>query len=107
MAFFMFSSFICSLKPQFEERVDHDFELPMLRDLWTDMEKKCFDRYIQEIDDEDRGIHVYQVLKSEITVCKQLMHHDNRREVLKECHAKVESLSRRCMKVLPTEGREE
>lgn len=68
-----------------------------LRAVWGDLEEKCFNKYISEINDDHKGFHVYEVLKSELTGCRQLFVHDNRREVLQTCHNKILTLSRRCM----------
>eukprot|EP00929_Paragymnodinium_shiwhaense_P000615 TRINITY_DN100867_c0_g1_i1.p3 TRINITY_DN100867_c0_g1~~TRINITY_DN100867_c0_g1_i1.p3 ORF type:complete len:115 (-),score=38.87 TRINITY_DN100867_c0_g1_i1:83-427(-) len=104
MASMAFFGFLTTQKPAYEDRVAYDGELPQLRNLWTSMEEKCFDRYIEEVNDDHKGMHVYQVLKHEMTQCKMQMQSDNRRDVLQECHSKIVALSKKCTagKVKPT-----
>merc|ERR1719498_2394335 len=93
----MVLGFLTAQKPAYEDRVDlFDGEGPKLRALWADLEQKCFDQYTSVIDDDYHGVHPYQLLKHEITGCKQVMAHDNRRDVLRECHQKIVGHFRRC-----------
>mmetsp|Transcript_92567 Transcript_92567/g.245888 ORF Transcript_92567/g.245888 Transcript_92567/m.245888 type:complete len:110 (-) Transcript_92567:361-690(-) len=96
MASFMFLGFLTALKQRYEDRVHPGAEGPRLRDLWMDMESKCFQRYIDEVNDDQKGIHVYEILKHEVSECKKTMVNDNRREVMEECTSRLVRLYKRC-----------
>mmetsp|Transcript_101269 Transcript_101269/g.325456 ORF Transcript_101269/g.325456 Transcript_101269/m.325456 type:complete len:117 (-) Transcript_101269:73-423(-) len=104
MASFMFFGFLTAQKPHYEDRLDNETEAPRLKALWRDMEERCFDKYLSEVNDDQKGIHVYQLLKHEVAQCKMLMQTDNRREVMQECTMKLVSLNRRCMSTAEETG---
>eukprot|EP00811_Abedinium_folium_P014766 NODE_23751_length_652_cov_7.428571.p3 GENE.NODE_23751_length_652_cov_7.428571~~NODE_23751_length_652_cov_7.428571.p3 ORF type:complete len:118 (-),score=37.71 NODE_23751_length_652_cov_7.428571:103-456(-) len=97
MASLMFLGFLSQQKPVFEDRIDKDLEAPGLRNLWKEMEQECFEKYIGEVDDDQLQIHPYVLLKHEITQCRHILVHDNRREVMKTCHNAAFLLHKRCM----------
>eukprot|EP00747_Dinoflagellata_sp_TGD_P212468 gnl/TRDRNA2_/TRDRNA2_85560_c0_seq2.p1 gnl/TRDRNA2_/TRDRNA2_85560_c0~~gnl/TRDRNA2_/TRDRNA2_85560_c0_seq2.p1 ORF type:complete len:116 (+),score=20.83 gnl/TRDRNA2_/TRDRNA2_85560_c0_seq2:63-410(+) len=101
MASMMFLGFISNQRVAYEDRVDHQGEGTNVRDLWDDMEEKCWHKYLDEINDDEKGVHVYQVLKHKVKECKVLMHHDNRREVLQQCHRSILSLATTCASSAP------
>mmetsp|Transcript_49153 Transcript_49153/g.110657 ORF Transcript_49153/g.110657 Transcript_49153/m.110657 type:complete len:117 (+) Transcript_49153:100-450(+) len=103
MASFLFLGFLTTQKPVYEDRV-FDEEGPRLRDLWADMEQKCFQKYLDEINDDMRGVHAYEMLKHEVSECKKIMMHDNRREVMRDCTTKVVSIYKRCTDTGPVSG---
>jgi len=92
----MFLGFLTAQKPVYEDRVDYETELPKLHNLWQEMQNRCFDRYLDTVNDDAKGMHVYQVLNHEVSTCKQMLDHENRREVLQRCHQKIVSLAKRC-----------
>mmetsp|Transcript_95596 Transcript_95596/g.270623 ORF Transcript_95596/g.270623 Transcript_95596/m.270623 type:complete len:118 (-) Transcript_95596:124-477(-) len=96
MASFMFYGFLRVQTPNYEDRVEHEIEGPKLRNLWMDMENTCFQKYCDEVNDDQRGVHVYQLLKQEVGKCKSLIRHDNRTEVMRECTSHIVSLYKRC-----------
>mmetsp|Transcript_4993 Transcript_4993/g.16080 ORF Transcript_4993/g.16080 Transcript_4993/m.16080 type:complete len:110 (+) Transcript_4993:93-422(+) len=96
MASFMFFGFLTALKQRYEDRVHPHDEGPRLRELWVDMEHKCFQKYLDEVDDDQRGVHVYEILKHEVSECKKIMVNDNRREVMQDCTSRVVRLYKRC-----------
>eukprot|EP00419_Tripos_fusus_P027160 CAMPEP_0172718692 /NCGR_PEP_ID=MMETSP1074-20121228/75080_1 /TAXON_ID=2916 /ORGANISM="Ceratium fusus, Strain PA161109" /LENGTH=109 /DNA_ID=CAMNT_0013543959 /DNA_START=45 /DNA_END=374 /DNA_ORIENTATION=- len=96
MASFMFFGFLQAHQPHYEERTDHAVDGKRLRELWSEMEEKCFNRYLDEANDDFRGVHPYELLKHEVSECRKIMKHDNRKEVLQECTSKVVTLYKRC-----------
>merc|ERR1719198_2884026 len=100
----MFLGWQVSMKPKYEEHIGGE-EGIRLKDLWREMEDKCFDRYLNDVNDDQRGVHVYQLLKHEVSQCKRELQHDNRREVMQECTQKIVTLSKQCSLVgKPSEG---
>mmetsp|Transcript_5231 Transcript_5231/g.11643 ORF Transcript_5231/g.11643 Transcript_5231/m.11643 type:complete len:106 (+) Transcript_5231:72-389(+) len=99
MASFMFTCFLASQYPRYEERVDHELEGKQLVELWRELEGKCYNKYIGEVDDDQQGVHPYQILKWEVQRCKRHMQHDNRREILQECHARIVKSARSCQAI--------
>ncbi|CAK0790705.1 unnamed protein product, partial [Prorocentrum cordatum] len=66
MASFMFLGFLTQQKQHYEERVhEGNDEGPRLREVWKDMETRCWEKYLDEVDDDQRGTHPYIMLKHE------------------------------------------
>ncbi|CAE8637924.1 unnamed protein product, partial [Polarella glacialis] len=80
MASFMFLGFLTIQKPAYESRLEEG-ESIRLKEVWKDLEHKCFERYLDEADDDFKGVHPYQLLKKEIFQCKGTMTNDTRRDV--------------------------
>ncbi|CAE7435480.1 REV3 [Symbiodinium natans] len=84
------------MKPAYESRVDTAFEGPKLKQVWLDMEHKCWETYLDEADDDFKGVHPYLKLKKEVSQCKAIIKEDTRREVLQECTQKIVELAQEC-----------
>eukprot|EP00441_Pelagodinium_beii_P036304 CAMPEP_0197641820 /NCGR_PEP_ID=MMETSP1338-20131121/15661_1 /TAXON_ID=43686 ORGANISM="Pelagodinium beii, Strain RCC1491" /NCGR_SAMPLE_ID=MMETSP1338 /ASSEMBLY_ACC=CAM_ASM_000754 /LENGTH=114 /DNA_ID=CAMNT_0043214853 /DNA_START=59 /DNA_END=401 /DNA_ORIENTATION=+ len=96
MASFMFLGFLSQMKPAYETRVDPATEGKRLKQIWQELETKCFDRYLDEADDDFKGVHPYQKLKKEVSGCKIVLHEDSRRDVLEECTQRIVTLAQQC-----------
>ncbi|CAE7430772.1 unnamed protein product [Symbiodinium sp. CCMP2592] len=96
MASWMFGTFLASMKPAYESRVDTVFEGPKLKQLWVDIEHKCWETYLEEADDDFKGVHPYLKLKKEVSHCKAVIKEDTRREVLQDCTQRIVDLAKEC-----------
>eukprot|EP00434_Breviolum_minutum_P031756 symbB.v1.2.028085.t1/scaffold2830.1/size69359/7 len=96
MASFMFLQFISNMKPAYESRVDTKWEGPKLQQVWADMEQKCWETYLDEANDDLKGVHPYQKLKKEVSQCKVMIKQDNRRDVLQECTQRIVDFAKEC-----------
>eukprot|EP00439_Symbiodinium_sp_Y106_P015154 s202_g2.t1 len=96
MASWMFGTFLANMKPAYESRVDTVFEGPKLKQVWVDIEHKCWETYLEEADDDFKGVHPYLKLKKEVSHCKAVIKEDTRREVLQDCTQRIVDLAKEC-----------
>eukprot|EP00933_Yihiella_yeosuensis_P020688 TRINITY_DN16528_c1_g2_i1.p2 TRINITY_DN16528_c1_g2~~TRINITY_DN16528_c1_g2_i1.p2 ORF type:complete len:116 (+),score=20.10 TRINITY_DN16528_c1_g2_i1:93-440(+) len=96
MASFMFLGFLSVSQPAYESRVDPETEGKKLKKVWHEMEERCFNTYLNEADDDFKGVHPYNLLKHEVKQCRNTLIQDNRRDVLLECTERIVEFSRQC-----------
>ncbi|CAE7755441.1 unnamed protein product [Symbiodinium microadriaticum] len=96
MASWMFGTFLANMKPAYESRVDTVFEGPKLKQVWVDIEHKCWETYLEEANDDFKGVHPYLKLKKEVSHCKAVIKEDTRREVLQDCTQRIVDLAKEC-----------
>eukprot|EP00931_Biecheleriopsis_adriatica_P117405 TRINITY_DN92927_c0_g1_i1.p1 TRINITY_DN92927_c0_g1~~TRINITY_DN92927_c0_g1_i1.p1 ORF type:complete len:118 (-),score=30.43 TRINITY_DN92927_c0_g1_i1:25-378(-) len=96
MASFLFMNYLNAMKPAYETRVDTTWEGPKLKQVWMEIEQRCFETYLDEANDDDRRVHPYQKLKKEVSQCKVLIKEDTRRDVLADCTERIVEFAREC-----------
>ncbi|CAE7199544.1 unnamed protein product [Symbiodinium sp. CCMP2456] len=96
MASWMFGTFLANMKLAYESRVDTVFEGPKLKQVWVDIEHKCWETYLEEANDDFKGVHPYLKLKKEVSHCKAVIKEDTRREVLQDCTQRIVDLAKEC-----------
>ena len=66
-----------------------------LRDLWRDIERKCFKLYTRD-PNNSLLFDVYETLGSNIKQCKRDLTNDPEQLHMEECHKGIEGLYRQC-----------
>ncbi len=66
-----------------------------LRDLWKDIEKKCFKLYTRD-PNNSLLFDVYQTLNANIKQCKRDLTNDPEQAQMQECHRGIETMYEQC-----------